>query len=427
MNQQLDRHLCPAVICFLANQIHKDYMDETPSILVDDTNCISILNWRGCWMNVKKILLLALIVCLLFLSSSAYATTNKNSKQGANLNDKEACYNAVVALKNTAEKAKNKNERDKLWDEIMALKSKCEKLQDHNNDRNYNDSSDMLNVLADKTALQIGYASGDHADRVTQHISLPSKGASGSTIKWTSGSPTYVDDAGRLITRPQSGLSQVKVVFFAVIQYNQATDYKTFTLTLLPYADDANRVAADKAALAIDYGGSDTAASVTMPLDKLPAVGTNGSIITWVSSVPGVVSHDGKTVNRPSRGSGDTAVVLTATLRAGSAVDTKIFVLTVKTQLTDEERIAADKAELTVGYGYGNSASYVTDNVTLKVKGSNGSEIVWVSGNQAVISNSGVVYRPARAAGDAAVTLTAIIISNGRAEYKTFTLTVKSY
>ncbi len=375
----------------------------------------------------KKTSMLVLVFSLILMSSIAYATPGKQGSKKGHVSDRDACYNAVVELKQKAEKLKNEQERKKLWDDIMALKAKCEKMSEHDKSTDdYAHYNDSLIVLADKTALQIGYASGDSASRVSQAIKLPAKGSSGSTIKWTSGSPTYMSDSGQIITRPTAGQSAVTLVFFAAIQYGRAMDYKTFTITLDPNATETSRVAADKAALEIDFGGSDVAARVTVPFDKLPATGSHGSVITWQSSNTGIISHDGKTVNRPVRGSGDAVVVLTATIRAGSVADTKIFVLTVKAQFSDEERIAADKAELAIGYSSGNSASHVTDNLTLRTKGVYGSDIVWLSSNEAVISNTGVVKRPSRSTGDTSVSLTAIILSNGRAEYKVFTMTVKS-
>jgi hypothetical protein len=67
---------------------------------------------------------------------------------------------------------------------------------------------------------------------------------------------------------------------------------------------------------------------VTANLAALPAVGDNGSAITWDSSNPAVVSDTGA-VNRPSYGGGDANVTLTATIAKGDASDTVTFDLTV--------------------------------------------------------------------------------------------------
>jgi hypothetical protein len=59
----------------------------------------------------------------------------------------------------------------------------------------------------------------------------------------------------------------------------------------------------DKAALAIGYGGSDTAGSVTVSFDALPDRGANGSVITWKSSNIAIITDDGKVVQQPTTGS----------------------------------------------------------------------------------------------------------------------------
>lgn len=50
----------------------------------------------------------------------------------------------------------------------------------------------------------------------------------------------------------------------------------------------------------------------------LPASGSEGSVISWTSSAPGIVSASG-TVNRPAAGAGNAAVTLTAVITKGKA------------------------------------------------------------------------------------------------------------
>ncbi len=99
--------------------------------------------------------------------------------------------------------------------------------------------------------------------------------------------------------------------------------------------------------------------------------------------------------------------------------------MTVKQQLTDAQRVTADKAALAITFGTSDSASSVKNNIGLPVSGPNGSNVIWVSSNTAVISNSGVVTRPTAASGETAVIMTAVITSGGYAETKAFVLTVK--
>ncbi|MFE1242951.1 S-layer homology domain-containing protein [Fictibacillus sp. NPDC058756] len=88
----------------------------------------------------------------------------------------------------------------------------------------------------------------------------------------------------------------------------------------------------------------------------------------------------------------------------------------------DAAAVAAAQTALTVGYTSPDTASSVTQNVTLATT-LNGASISWASDN-AAITNAGVVTRPANGSGDATVTLTATIVKGASTATKTFTLTV---
>ncbi len=90
---------------------------------------------------------------------------------------------------------------------------------------------------------------------------------------------------------------------------------------------DAEAVVTDKGSLEIIFGGSDSASSVTQDL-TLPSSGSSGTTIVWSSGNTSVIANDG-TVARPAYGSGNTAVVLSATITKGSESDTKDFILVV--------------------------------------------------------------------------------------------------
>ncbi len=179
---------------------------------------------------------------------------------------------------------------------------------------------------------------------------------------------------------------------------------------------DLDSVAADKDALDISYAGTDSVTSVTQAL-TLPTTGDNGTTITWVSSDTTVIANVGA-VTRPAA---DATVTLTATITKNEASDTKTFTLTVKKTLSDAESVAADKAALDIGYAGTDSATSVTQALTLPTTGDNGTTITWVSSDTTVIANDGAVTRPAA---DATVTLTATITKNEASDTKTFTLTV---
>ena len=97
--------------------------------------------------------------------------------------------------------------------------------------------SDLDSVAADKTALDIGYAGTDSATSVTQALTLPSAGDSGTTISWTSSDTAVIADTGA-VTRPDvNAANDASVTLTATIEKNGVSDTKTFTLTVKKEAD----------------------------------------------------------------------------------------------------------------------------------------------------------------------------------------------
>jgi hypothetical protein len=284
--------------------------------------------------------------------------------------------------------------------------------------------TDAQRVAEDKAALAITFNGTDSASNVTQPMTLPLSGPNGSAVSWVSSDASFISNDGKTVQRPSAGSGDVSVVLTAVLTYASSSDVKTFTLTVKQQLTDSQKAAADKDALAIVYEGTDTASSVTQAL-TLPATGVNGSSVTWVSGNPSIISNDGKTINRPAAGLGDISVVLNAVISAGGYSETKSFTVTVKQQLTDAQRVAADKAALAITFDTSDSASSVTVNIVLPEKGPSGSNVVWISSNTEVISNSGAVTRPTAGNGDTSIVITAVITSGGQAETKAFVLTVK--
>ncbi|WP_346768774.1 immunoglobulin-like domain-containing protein, partial [Paenibacillus sp. HB172176] len=268
--------------------------------------------------------------------------------------------------------------------------------------------SDAEAVAADKSALEVTYASGDSASSVTQDVGLPTSGANGTTITWSSNATGVVGEDGTVV-RPSYTTGDASVTLTATIAKGSESATKVFALTVVKLAQsDAEAVAADKLALEIAYASGDSASSVTQDVG-LPTSGANGTTITWSSDAPGVVGEDG-TVVRPSYTTGDASVTLTATIAKGSESATKTFALTVvKLAQSDAEAVAADKSALEVTYASGDSASSVTQDVGLPTSGANGTTITWSSDATGVVGEDGAVVRPSYTTGDATVTLTATI------------------
>lgn len=86
--------------------------------------------------------------------------------------------------------------------------------------------------------------------------------------------------------------------------------------------------------------------------------------------------------------------------------------------------VSLDKASLAIGFTSGETASSVTQNLTLPTVGSNGTIISWSSSDTGVINNNGIVIRPPSTASNVTVTLTATITKGAEADTKQFTVTV---
>lgn len=92
---------------------------------------------------------------------------------------------------------------------------------------------------------------------------------------------------------------------------------------------------------------------------------------------------------------------------------------------TDSEAVAKAKAALVIGYSTGDSATSVTQKLTLPVTGEEGTTVSWTPGNPAVVTANGVVQRPS--VGDSTVILTATIVKGNVKETKQFIVVVKGY
>ena len=85
--------------------------------------------------------------------------------------------------------------------------------------------------------------------------------------------------------------------------------------------------------------------------------------------------------------------------------------------------VAAAKSSLAIEFASGDSASSITQDITLPAKVGDVS-VKWSSSNTAVISNDGDVVRPAFVDGNASVTLTATLTKGTASDTKAFSVTV---
>ena len=189
-------------------------------------------------------------------------------------------------------------------------------------------------IAEDKATLTDNVLKGVNPDltQVKASLTLPTTGASGSTISWATSNSSVVTSTGT-ITRPAAGAAAVTVTMTATItKAGGTTETKTFTVVVQPIpSDPVVALAEDKASLAAPtiLGTNTDTTNVTGNL-TLPTTGASGTTIAWTSSDAAVITNTG-TVTRPATGAADVSVTLTATLsKTGASDATKTFTVTVK-------------------------------------------------------------------------------------------------
>jgi hypothetical protein len=175
------------------------------------------------------------------------------------------------------------------------------------------------------------------------------------------------------------------------------------TLTLVA-CGDADQDLVDEAldTVSIVFATGDNVNSVTQNLN-LPTTLAGDITITWASDNTAVIANNGTV----TRGFDDVTVTLTATLTLGDATATKDFEVTVKGYDVDA---ALEAINITGALTYNATTQIYTVNGNITLPATvNGLDIEWVSTQPAVISNAGVVTRPAYLQPNANVILIATI------------------
>ncbi|NLG38191.1 MAG: hypothetical protein GX549_09225 [Clostridiales bacterium] len=180
-------------------------------------------------------------------------------------------------------------------------------------------------VEADAAAIEIGYGAGDSQSGIIHDLVLPTSGANGTTITWESSSPSALDASGK-VNRTTSNRT---VTLTATVTKEDAVEKREFKIVVkkkIAFTDE-QRIEEDKDTLRIVFAPGDSAGAVTQSL-LLPGSGVNGSVVTWASSHPAIVTAGGA-VTRPVAASGNQTVKLTATLSLGGRKTTKTFQVVV--------------------------------------------------------------------------------------------------
>ncbi|WKL00979.1 S-layer homology domain-containing protein [Paenibacillus amylolyticus] len=187
----------------------------------------------------------------------------------------------------------------------------------------------LVSAATEKLTIHDLLAANASKDTIISNVTLPTSGAYGTTISWTSDKNNVISTTGA-VTRPANAKGDQVVTLTAVFTDGTETVNKTFQLTVKALPNDVTSVDEAKAALVV-HNINDVRGHIT-----LPASGLYGTTITWASAQPNVVSVTGE-VKRPAHGSGNVDVKLTATITLNSASTTKEFIAKVKELPADEK------------------------------------------------------------------------------------------
>ncbi len=210
-----------------------------------------------------------------------------------------------------------------------------------------NELSGEAKVAADKAALNIENLATVGGGKATLPVAVAN--GKGCTITWavaTNDAAKATLNGATLTFASCTADTTVKVI--ATITSGNASDTKefTFNVTANELTDEA-KVAADKAALNIENLAAVGAGIVTLPT---AIVDGEGCTITWaVATDDAAKATIAESTITFASCTADTTVKVIATITSGDASDTKEFTFNVTAnELTDEAKVAADKAALNI-------------------------------------------------------------------------------
>ena len=173
------------------------------------------------------------------------------------------------------------------------------------------------------------------------NISLPlemlTETPDGCAITWSSNRPDVIAIDGT-VTQPLSGTGNTVVTLIATLQKGEVSNTKRFTLTVPPQSKDkAEETQRDLDQIDLsDYLGSNKSIyKIISSLKPLPAVGVNGSELSWSSSTDLLKLNLNGSFS-PIQTEEDTYVTLTVTASNGEDSLDKDFLLTIPALVVSE-------------------------------------------------------------------------------------------
>ena len=154
---------------------------------------------------------------------------------------------------------------------------------------------------------------------IISNLTLPTDGGSGVVVSWSSSQTNVISNTG-VVSRPTAGLDTAVVILTATLSKNGVTATKSFTAKVVPSLSDKISAQLDSTNLTISGNLNLLRSNLS-----LSTAGAEGSIITWSSDKPTILSGSGVILNRPAKGTGNSKVLLTASIKKGTVTITKTF------------------------------------------------------------------------------------------------------
>ncbi|MEV8272172.1 immunoglobulin-like domain-containing protein [Microbacterium sp. NPDC077184] len=253
-------------------------------------------------------------------------------------------------------------------------------------------------------------------------------GTSGQLRSYLNGQPVVTS----AIARDVSSFGNQVVAYLARSTYNDphwAGDVDDFAV--YGSAMSATDVAAMYQSEAVDRAVAAVSVPERAEADFTVPTTSYGIAVAWASDDAAVAISGGTaTVTRPAAGASDAQVTLTATFGAGPDALTRTYTVTVPAELSDQEKVDADLAELSIA-----QPDDIRTNFSVSTRGALGSTIAWTvaEGDTYAALRTGVrdtaatveVSRPAAGSDAAEVVLVATATSGSTSSTREFRVRVQ--
>ncbi|MBQ3124779.1 MAG: S-layer homology domain-containing protein [Clostridia bacterium] len=274
------------------------------------------------------------------------------------------------------------------------------------------------NILKNASdAITYELINGADGNMVKKNLNFPKTGLYGTEIEWSSNRTDLITDRGFLM--------EINDEEYVTITVTVAKDGRSTTkdIPFVTYISPTVKLAADMAEVTVPEETSEN-----MELDTVGDI--YGSTITWASnSTYAQVNGARINITRPEYVVGDTTVTLTATFEIDGVTVSKDYDVLIKCLPSNETLIQAELDKIDFSDISDESEAAVQGNLHLVYDFPYGITPTWTSDahEEGIVTNDGIVTRPAIGEPDKAVTMTLKLERGGVELSKDIPFTVKAY